>query len=255
MNDAPPPLHPAVPPSSPPPPPYGQPPVYQPPVRKSGCGCTGLGCGLGCLFALIASVVAIVVLGIAAKGWIEKQVVSYTSYEAVALEAPQASPEQVSAALAKVEAFRASLAPGSEPRALEMTGEELNLVLWNDPTFAQIAGKAEVDIVGDQLNAKVGIPMDDLPLPEGWLADRLQGKYFNGELGLKLGMVAGRPALYLESLEVNGQVVPEMFMSGMRAQNLLEEAAKKPEFLATFERIEDIRMQDGRLIVVPKRQP
>src|SRR5690606_10909264 len=102
MNDAPPPMHPAVPPSSPPPPPYGQPPVYQPPVRKSGCGCTGLGCGLGCLFALIASVVAIVVLGIAAKGWIEKQVVSYTSYEAVALEAPQASPEQVSAALAKV---------------------------------------------------------------------------------------------------------------------------------------------------------
>src|SRR5690606_352161 len=98
-------------------------------------------------------------------------------------------------------------------------------------------------------------PIDDLPLPRGAIADMLKGKYFNGEVEVKMGMVAGRPALYLESLSVNGSPVPEMFMSGLRSQNLLEEALKNPEARAAFDKIEEIRVEGGRLVVVPKASP
>ncbi len=254
MNDVPPPLHPAAP--QPHYQPQAQPQAaFQPPPRKSGCGCTGAGCGVGCLLAVIASVAIVVFLGIAGMRWFEAKVEQYTAYESVPIETPQATNEEIAVALSKVQAFRAGMEEGGTPVRLELTGEELNLALWNDPEFSQMAGKANVDIVGDQLNAKVSLPLDDLPLPAGPLGDKLKGKFLNGEAGVKVGMAAGRPTLYLESLSVNGATVPEMFMSGMKSQNLLEEAIKKPEFKAAFDKIEDIRVEGGRLIVVPKASP
>lgn len=252
MNDAPPPLHPAA------PQPYYHPqpqPTYQPPPRKSGCGCAGAGCGVGCLVAVIAGIVCLVALGIAGKKWLETTINEYTSYEAQPVVAPQATPEQIAAALAKAQAFRNGMDGGGDPVPLVLTGEELNLVLWNDPEFSQLAGKAEVGIEEDQLHAKVSIPLDDLPLPKGGIADMLKGKYFNGELGVRIGMESGQPALYLDNLAVNGAPVPEMFMSGLRSQNLLEEALKNPEGRAIFDRIEDIRVEGGRLTIIPKTSP
>lgn len=252
MNDAPPPLHPAS------PQPYYSPqpqPAYQPPPRKSGCGLAGFGCGFGCLLVVILSVVAVIGLGIAGKKWVETKIDEYTSYEGKPVEAPQATPEQIATAISKAEAFRDGMAEGGTPAPLELTGEELNLILWNDPEFSQLAGKAEVGIEGDRLHANISIPIDDLPLPEGALADMLKGKYFNGEVGVKMGMASGQPALYLDSLSVNGTPVPEMFMSGLRSQNLLEEALKNPDASASFDRIEDIRVEGGRLIIIPKASP
>ncbi len=251
MNDAPPPLHPAS------PQPYYSPqpqPAYQPPPRKSGCSCTGLGCGFGCLLAVVLCVAAVIGLGIAGKKWVESKVDQYTSYESVPVEAPQATPEQIATAVSKIEAFRNGM-EGGTPVPLDLTGEELNLVLWNHPEFSQLAGKAEVGIEDDRLRAKISVPIDELPLPEGAIADMLKGKYFNGEIGVRMGMVSGQPALYLDSLSVNGTPVPEMFMSGLRSQNLLEEALKNPEASASFDRIEDIRVEGGRLVVIPKTSP
>jgi len=246
MNDAPPPLS-----------PVSQQPQAQPtytPPRKSGCG-WGAGCGLGCLLA-VGLCVALAVFGVvAAKNYFGKMVDQYTATEAVPVEAPQATPDEIAAALAKLDAFKNGMAAGGTPIPLELTGEELNLILWNHPSFSAVAGKANVAIAGEELTSKVSLDFGQFPLPEGFIADTLKGKFFNGEIGLKLGMAAGRPALYMENLSVNGNAVPEAFMSGLRAQNLLEDAANKPETAAFFDRIEDMRIEGGRLFIVPKAQP
>ncbi|MBU6180125.1 MAG: hypothetical protein KGR69_10700, partial [Verrucomicrobia bacterium] len=90
---------------------------------------------------------------------------------------------------------------------------------------------------------------------EGIATDLLKDKYFNGDVSLKLGMAAGRPSLYLENLSVNGTAIPEMFMSEMRNQNLLEEAMKNPDAAKLFEGIEEIRIENGELLIVPKAAP
>ena len=68
-------------------------------------------------------------------------------------------------------------------------------------------------------------------------------------------MVAGRPTLYIEDLEVNGMAIPEQFMSEFRKTNLLEEALKNSEFATAIEKIEDIRIKDGVLTIIPKSNP
>lgn len=243
MNDVPPPLYQQ---------PSAQPAPVAPPPQKSGCAIGGIGCGLGCLLA-VGACVALGIFGfVAAKNYFGKMVNEYTATEYVPLETPQATPDQVAAAVAKFDSFRAGMTTGGSPEPLSLTGEELNLILWNHPNFAPVAGKANVAIEEDVLRSQVSVSFDDFPLPEGFLADTLKGKYFNGEVSLKLGMAAGRPALYMEGLSVNGAAVPEAFMSGMRAQNLLEDAAKNPEATAFFDRVEDLRVEGGKLIIVPK---
>lgn len=246
MNDAPPPLYPQA------PQPYAQNSPVAPPPRKSGCGLGGIGCGLGCLLA-VGVCVALVIFGVvAAKNYFGKMVEEYTATEYVPIETPQASPEQVASALEKFDSFSEGIGAGGSPVPLTLTGEELNLILWNHPNFSPVAGKANVAIEGDVLRSQVSVKFDEMPLPEGFLADTLKGKFFNGEVSLKLGMAAGQPALYLEGLAVNGNTVPDAFLSGLKSQNLLQDAAKNPEATAFFDRIEDLRVEDGKLIIIPK---
>jgi len=250
MNDAPPPL---FPPSAQPP--QAQQPYQAPPPPKRGCG-KGLGCGLGCLVVVVLCVVGLVFAGIAGKKWVEGKLDEYTSTESVPLEAPQAAPDEVAAAVTKFDEFKNGMDAGGTPVPLTLTGEELNLIIWNHPSFSALAGKANVEINDDQLNSRVSVNFGDLPLPEGGFFDKnLDGKFFNGEVALKLGMAAGRPGLHMENLSVNGVAIPEAFMTGLRAHNLLEEAAKNPEATAFLDRIEDMRIEGGQLIVVPKPAP
>ncbi len=255
MNDAPPPLFPAS--SQPQPgyPAYRAPSAYPPPKKSSCCGLPGIGCGFGCLLVVILGVVGLIFLGVAGKKWVDARIEEYTSFEGQPLEAPQASPDRIAEALAKAEAFRKGMEPGGTPVPLEVTGEELNLILWNDPEFAQFAGKVEVGIEDDVLSSKFSVAFDQLPLPQGYWADKLKGKHLNGEADVKLGMTAGQPSLYLEGLSLNGMAIPEVFLSELRTQNLLEELAKNPNATAAFDQLEDIRVEGGRLIIVPKAAP
>ncbi len=244
MNDAPPPLPPS------PQQPYQQAPYQAPPAsgKKSG-----LGCVMGCLIALIACVALIIVAVVGVKNYVSGMVEKYTSVQSVPVEAPQASPEAIAAASAKYDAFQAGLKEGGTPVPLALTAEEINLLLFNHPQFAQSSGMLRVDIADDKLRSQVSVDFDSLPLPEGFFKKTLGGKFFNGEVGVSLGMVAGRPAIYIEDLAVNGAPVPAPFMEGFRSQNLLDEMKKNdPSATTFFDKLEDMKIENGQLILVPK---
>jgi len=210
---------------------------------------------MGCLLAVVACVALLIAAGFGVKRWVESTVSTYTATAAVPVQAPVASPSDIEAAKTKFDAFAQGMNQGGTPVPLRLTGEELNLLLWNHPAFSAVSGKANASIEGDQLHSQVSIGFNDLNLPEGYVADLLKDKYLNGDVTLKLGMAVGRPFLYLENLSVNGTAVPEMFMAEMRRQNLLEEAMKNPDAAKLFDRIEDLRIENGELIVVPKAAP
>ena len=236
-----------IPPLSPPP----THPTEPGPPPKRGCGPGS--CAVGCVVLLAVLVVGVIVAFVAGKKFIEHSVDQYTATEPVPIERPAASPEKLAAAQAKLEAFEAGLAEDGTPVALEMTGEELNLLFLTHPSVEALAGRVAVSIADDKLRALFSAPLDALPIPPiGFLGDRLDGRFLNGDVDLSLGMVGSVPTLYAERLSLNGLEIPESFMSGLRGTNLLEEAMKDAETRKFFEGFESIRIEGDKLFLVPK---
>ena len=65
-------------------------------------------------------------------------------------------------------------------------------------------------------------------------------------------MGGGRPALYLEELEVNGTVVPEIYTEELSKENLFQDIQDSPEMEEFFNKLSDLKVEDGKLIIVPK---
>lgn len=202
---------------------------------------------------MVVLIAVTVFAAVAVKRYVEESLNRYTSLEAEPIEAPTASPEEIAAAIRKFDDFQAGMTEGPAPVPLSLTGEELNLLLFNHPELKSLAGTVAVAIANDRLDARVSVPLDRIPLPGGgFFEERVKGKFLNAEVGLSLRMLGGRPALYAESVSVNGSPLPASFMSGLRAQNLLEEAGKDPEAAKLFDRIEEMKIEGDRLVVVPR---
>lgn len=178
----------------------------------------------------------------------------YTATEAAEIEVPEVSQGLIDGATEKFNAFKSGV-EGGNPVPLALSGEEINALIFNHPNFSPLAGKANVSIDGDVLSSRVSVNLDDLEIPVKFLADAAKGRYFNGEASFTLGMAVGRPVLYIEGLAVNGNQIPDEFLQELRKKNLFEEAGDNPEVKAALEKIEDMRIENGQLIIVPKATP
>lgn len=253
MNDAPPPLTPSS--SNP----Y-QPQQYQqaPPAGtpNSGSGKKWLfGCGCGCLGLILILSIGGYFAYIKIQEVVATAIAEYTATESVAVEIPQLSQDQIDQSVEKFSAFQAGLADGTEPVTLVLSGQDINALIQSHPTFKPLADRASVTVEEDRLRSQVSLSLEELDIPIPFIAEAVKGKYFNGIATFSVGMTAGRPALYIEGLEVNDAAIPAEFMSEISKQNFLEDAGKDPEFAKLIEMIEDIRIENGELRIVPKAAP
>ena len=168
---------------------------------------------------------------------------------------PQLSQDQIDQSVEKFSAFQAGLADGTEPVTLVLSGQDINALIQSHPTFKPLADRASVTVEEDRLRSQVSLSLEELDIPIPFIAEAVKGKYFNGIATFSVGMTAGRPALYIEGLEVNDAAIPAEFMSEISKQNFLEDAGKDPEFAKLIEMIEDIRIENGELRIVPKAAP
>ena len=182
-------------------------------------------------------------------------IAEYTATESVAVAIPQLSQDQIDQSVEKFSAFQAGLADGTEPVTLVLSGQDINALIQSHPTFKPLADRASVTVEEDRLRSQVSLSLEELDIPIPFIAEAVKGKYFNGIATFSVGMTAGRPALYIEGLEVNDAAIPAEFMSEISKQNFLEDAGKDPEFAKLIEMIEDIRIENGELRIVPKAAP
>ena len=253
MNDAPPPLTPSS--SNP----Y-QPQQYQQAPHagtpNSGSGKKWLfGCGCGCLGLILILSIGGYFAYIKIQEVAATAIAEYTATESVAVEIPQLSQDQIDQSVEKFSAFQAGLADGTEPVTLVLSGQDINALIQSHPTFKPLADRASVTVEEDRLRSQVSLSLEELDIPIPFIAEAVKGKYFNGIATFSVGMTAGRPALYIEGLEVNDAAIPAEFMSEISKQNFLEDAGKDPEFAKLIEMIEDIRIENGELRIVPKAAP
>lgn len=228
---------------------------YQPPSQPAGLSTGakwGLGCSIGCLLTLLIAGTIIYFVYVKVKDFGNAVLDQFTAEAPIVFQQPEADPAVIEALTARFDAFGEALKTGAETEPLSLTGEEINLLIHNHPTWKDLAGKADVAITDDQLTARLSIPLDQV-------GSLVKGRYLNARASIRLSLAAGHLEGYLTDIEVANQPIPEPFRQELEKQNIFEGSRSDPNLKVELERIAEIRIEGGRLILVPKpaaeRQP
>ncbi|MCP5541295.1 MAG: hypothetical protein H7A53_08720 [Akkermansiaceae bacterium] len=214
--------------------------------RSGGGGCLA-GCGTGCLISII--VLVLIVGGLVWMGYkaVSRAVDEYTSEQPIVFVEPEADPQTIQSLVSQFDVFRTALAQGKEAPPLTLTGRDINLLMYHHPDWAPLAGKANVDIVEDRMTAKVSVPLHEIfPIA------LVKGRYLNGEATMRLGLSEGVIAAYFDDLKIGDNPLPGEVMDQIRNENLFKDANSDPEFRKILSSLAEIRIESGRLILMPK---
>jgi hypothetical protein len=167
----------------------------------------------------------------------------------MAVPTVQVEPGEFEALQQRMAAFQEALQAGAATSPLVLSGHDLNVLLARHPDTATWRDRAHLQVVGDQVVGQVSLPLDDLASLPGM--KRFRGRYLNGTAALRPSLRDGQLAVFLESLEVNGQPLPENVMRSLRQQNLAQDAQFDPEMSEALARLENIEVSDGQIIIRP----
>jgi hypothetical protein len=80
-----------------------------------------------------------------------------------------------------------------------------------------------------------------------------KGRYLNGAVTFKLSFRKGVLRLNAQDITVKGNPLPSVYMQQIQQTDLAKDAANDPETKASLERFEEIKIENGKLIIVPKK--
>ncbi|MEW6304314.1 MAG: hypothetical protein AB1705_12625 [Verrucomicrobiota bacterium] len=199
----------------------------------------------GCLTVILVGVFSLVAVYFAGRYAINKLINNYTSPAPATMPAVQLSDEQYTNVVQRVDAFRDSLKFQTNAVTLTLSADEINALIAKDARFADMKGRAHVVIEGDKINGTVSIPLDKL-------GGKLQGRYLNGKATFKASIEDGEFILKLNSLEVNGQMVPDQIMVELRKENLARDMQNDPATAAMVGKIDSLQVKDSKIVITTK---
>ena len=82
---------------------------------------------------------------------------------------------------------------------------------------------------------------------------KFKGRYLNGEATIRFALPPGELEVYLVDLKGPTGALPEPAMQEFRKQNLMQDARTDPNFERMFEALEELKVEDGKLWIVPKK--
>jgi len=250
MTDTPPPLDPE------PNQPSSQPAPAALQNRESGSGKKiAAGCGIGCLVVVVIGVGLSVWVFQAAKKALTESVEEFTSATAVEIEQPTVGEEQKERVAQRFDEFRESLGDGTAGDPLVLTESDLNALIQGHPAFSAISDSAMASIEDGKLTSAVSIGFDQFPIPIPMVGSMLAGRFFNGEITLDIQSTGTGPSIFIDDIWMGGKQLPEELRKSFQQQDLLKEMRSDPEMRKQIEKIEDIRIEGDRLIIVPALSP
>jgi len=214
----------------------------RPPKKSGGFPWLLFGC-LGGIAALIFLVVAaILVARMAFTGLLE----NYTDTAPAALPTSEMPEEDYAALRERVDGFFEAVKAGVATEPLELSGDDINALIQNDPDWEQMKGRVHISIEDDLVTGEVSMPLDMFGL---------EGRYANGSSTFSVFLRNGMLYVHLDSLTVKGNAIPEDFMAGMRSENLAKDYARDPEVKEWLNRFESIDVEGGTIRITPKAGP
>ena len=208
---------------------------------KARRGCLFYGClsGTACLLIILIAFL----LGLYQ---LKKMLNFYTDSRPLPLPTVQMSEGEKEQLRQRSESFQDAVRSGRPTPPLSLSPDEINAFIQTDPNLARVKGKIYVSIEGDRLKGQMSFPLDDLGLRI------FRGRYLNGTGIFAVGIQNGMLIVTPESLEVKGKPLPAVYMDKLRSQNLAQGINQNSRASVGLNRLQEIHVSDGKLVIVPK---
>lgn len=215
--------------------------MTDPGAAKPRRGCLFYGClsGTVCLVAILIAFL----LGLYQ---LKRMLNFYTDTRPAPLPSVQMTPAEMEQVKQRVESFQDAVRIGRPTPPLALTPDEINAFIATDPNFARVKGKLYVTIEGDRLKGQVSLPLDDLGL------SIFRGRYLNGTGTFDIALRGGGLVVTAETLVVKGKPLPGVYMDKIRSENLAANLNNNPRASVALNHLQEIRVSDGKLVLVPK---
>lgn len=217
-----------------------QPPVFRnmPQPKKSGFPWLLVGC-LGAIAVVVFLVIAAVIaFRMVVGGFVDE----YSDETAQEIPVSTMTPEDYAALKERFDTFTQAVNQGTPVAPLELTSDDVNALIQNDPNWSELKGHVHVALEDNLVGSTVSMPLESFGMP---------GRYVNGNARFSVFLRGGQLYVHIESLEVGGKTLPEAFLQGMRSENLAKEYNNDPQVRETLSKFESIDVADGVLRFVP----
>lgn len=205
----------------------------------------------GCLF--YGSVAVIVLSAVILIGsylgyrYAKRAVALLTDTQPMQLPSVRLSDTQMFQLHDRVNTFGDEIRDGENVAPLELSADEVNALIENDPALAALKDHVYVMLGTNQLKAQISFLGQDL----GFRA--LYGRYINASGLFSVGLTNDELRITADWLTAKGKPVPRQFMRQIAAQNLAAQFNQDPKVAAGLKKLEAIKVQNGKLVIVPKR--
>ena len=206
-------------------------------------GCLFYGClsGTACLLIILVAFL----LGLYQ---LKRMLNFYTDTHPAPLPAAHLTPEEFDQLKQRVENFQDAVRSGRPASPLQLSSDEINAYIASDPNFAKVKGKLYVTIEGDRLKGQLSFPLDDVGLRI------FRGRYLNGSGIFAVSLHGSNLVVTPESLVVKGKPLPSVYMDKLRSENIAEGLNNNPRASVALSHLQEIRITDGKLVLVPKME-
>lgn len=212
--------------------------MNQPPKPK-GRGCVFY----GCLTLVILTVVGGLTIFFGARYAYKTLVNRYTEEKPVDLPKSNMSDDAWDVVQQRITVFNRTLQSGGPAEPFTLTAAEMNEAIQRIPDFVMLRDHCHLSIVSNEILAQISFPLDQLGI---------RGRFLNGKASVQVEMEQGALDIRLRSLEVRGLKVPENFLAKFRDQNLAAEASKDPKNAAQLRKLESIKVEEDKVVIVPR---
>jgi hypothetical protein len=170
----------------------------------------------------------------------------YTETHPASLPTVQMSAAEMDALKQRIDNFQDAVRSGRPTPPLELSADEINALIQTDPNFAGVKGKLYLTIEGSRLKGLVSVSLDDLGLRI------FRGRYLNASGTFTVALHGGNLFVTPDVLVVKGKPLPGVYMDKFRSRNLAETLNNNTRASVALNHLQEIRISDGKLILVPK---
>lgn len=212
-----------------------------PQKKKSGRSCFLV----GCLTLVVVFIVAVVVLFLGIKYYVNKSIQQYTEATPVQFNPVTLSDEENKDLETRVQAFNRDLQDTNKTARIVLDSRELNALMAKDSDLSKIANNVRVKLEGDELTCLISFPLDELskvPFLGG-----LRGRYLNGTAKVRATLDDGKLSTKVTGISVKNQQLPSEALSALEQNPRWQELQHSPDVQKLIGKIDWLKITGGKV--------
>ena len=214
------------------------------PQQKARRGCLFYGCIVGVVFLLM--LLAGLLVGM---HYAKKMITQITDSAPIELPTAKLSTAEMEQLKQRLNAFSDSIKAGKSTPPLELTSDEINALIADNPQTKGLKGKVYVMLQGDQVKSQISVPTDDVRLPF------FKHRYLNGDATLDASLRNGTLRVVIQDINIKGKPLPSVYMQNIRQINWAEGASADTNNAAALNKIKSFEVKEGKVIITPNPPP